>query len=130
MNIFGKDEEEPQVTNTKVISNSLGIDLGTANVLIYIKGKGIVLNEPSIVAVDTETKKVIAVGEELQEVLHGEASVLRDGFHQQTNQRIDQKQPVNGQDDQRHDAPYVHPFFLFDHDYPSVTSFCTPSRIL
>ena len=34
MNIFGKDEEEPQVTNTKVISNSLGIDLGTLNTVI------------------------------------------------------------------------------------------------
>jgi len=52
-----------------MFSKDIGIDLGTANVLIYIKGKGIVLNEPSIVAVDTETKKVIAVGEEAKEML-------------------------------------------------------------
>lgn len=38
----------------------IGIDLGTANVLIYVKGNGIVLNEPSVVAVDTETKKRIS----------------------------------------------------------------------
>ena len=42
----------------------IGIDLGTANVLIYVKGNGIVLNEPSVVAVDTETKNVLAVGTE------------------------------------------------------------------
>ena len=46
-----------------MLAKDIGIDLGTANVLIYIKGQGIVLNEPSIVAVETETKKVIAVGE-------------------------------------------------------------------
>lgn len=42
----------------------IGIDLGTANVLIYRQGEGIILNQPSIVAVDNLTKKVIAVGEE------------------------------------------------------------------
>ena len=52
-----------------MISRDIGIDLGTANVLIYIKGKGIVLNEPSIVVVDTESKKVIAVGQEAYEML-------------------------------------------------------------
>ena len=50
------------------VSKDIGIDLGTANVLIYLKGKGIVLNEPSIVVVDTDTKKVIAVGEEAKEI--------------------------------------------------------------
>ena len=40
----------------------IGIDLGTKNVLIYIKGKGVVLNEPSVVALDTATKRVLAVG--------------------------------------------------------------------
>ena len=40
----------------------IGIDLGTATVLIYVKGKGIVLNEPSVVAVNTRTNKVLAVG--------------------------------------------------------------------
>lgn len=42
----------------------IGIDLGTANVLVYIKGKGIVLDEPGYVARDTKTKEVLAVGEE------------------------------------------------------------------
>ena len=52
-----------------MLSRDIGIDLGTANVLMYIKGKGIVLNEPSVVVVDTETKKVIAVGQEAYEML-------------------------------------------------------------
>ena len=52
-----------------MLSKDIGIDLGTANVLIYIKGQGIVLNEPSIVAIDTETRKVIAVGREAHEML-------------------------------------------------------------
>ena len=42
----------------------MGIDLGTANTLIYIKNKGIVLNEPSVIAVDTFTKSVLATGKE------------------------------------------------------------------
>ena len=50
-------------------AKDIGVDLGTANVLIYVKGKGIVLNEPSIVVIDTETKSVIAVGEEAKEML-------------------------------------------------------------
>lgn len=47
----------------------IGIDLGTANVLVYVKGKGVVLNEPSVVAIDTVTKKVLAVGTEANEML-------------------------------------------------------------
>ena len=47
----------------------IGIDLGTANVLIYIKGQGIVLNEPSVVAIDADTKKPLAVGKEAHEML-------------------------------------------------------------
>ena len=42
----------------------IGIDLGTANILIYVKGDGIVLNEPSVVAIEKDTKRVIATGEE------------------------------------------------------------------
>ena len=52
-----------------MISKDIGIDLGTANVLIYIKGKGIVLDEPSIVALEADTKRVIAVGKEANEML-------------------------------------------------------------
>ena len=47
----------------------IGIDLGTANILIYVKGQGIVLNEPSVVAIDTETKKPLAYGEEANQML-------------------------------------------------------------
>ncbi len=47
----------------------IGIDLGTATVLIYIKGEGIVLREPSVVAVDTRTNTVIAVGEEARKMI-------------------------------------------------------------
>lgn len=50
-------------------AKDIGIDLGTANVLIYVKGQGIVLNEPSIVAIDTDSKSVIAVGTEANEML-------------------------------------------------------------
>ena len=45
-------------------SMDIGIDLGTCNTLIYIKGKGIVITEPSVVAVESGTKKVVAVGQE------------------------------------------------------------------
>ncbi|WP_442599617.1 rod-share determining protein MreBH [Neobacillus sp. D3-1R] len=47
----------------------LGIDLGTANILVYSKNKGIALNEPSVVAIDTETKKVLAVGTEAKAMI-------------------------------------------------------------
>ncbi|ADC49412.1 rod shape-determining protein Mbl [Alkalihalophilus pseudofirmus OF4] len=47
-----------------MFGRDIGIDLGTANVLVYVKGSGIVLDEPSVVAVDTQSKKVLAVGEE------------------------------------------------------------------
>lgn len=52
-----------------MFSKEIGIDLGTANILIYIKGEGIVLNEPSVVAIDEDTKKVLAVGLEAHEML-------------------------------------------------------------
>ncbi len=46
------------------MAKDIGIDLGTANVLVHIKGKGIVINEPSVVAINTDTNEVLAVGEE------------------------------------------------------------------
>ena len=53
-----------------MLSNlDIGIDLGTANVLIYIKDKGIVLRAPSVVAVDKDTNKVIAIGNEAKEMI-------------------------------------------------------------
>ena len=52
-----------------MFAKDIGIDLGTANVLIYIKGQGIVLNEPSVVAIDSESKKPLAVGKEARDML-------------------------------------------------------------
>ena len=46
---------------------SIGIDLGTATVLVYVKGRGIVLEEPSVVAIDKVTDRVICVGREAQQ---------------------------------------------------------------
>lgn len=51
------------------IANDVGIDLGTANTLVYVRGKGIVVNEPSIVAVDRNTQQVLAIGNEAKEML-------------------------------------------------------------
>jgi len=55
--------------NYSMFSKDIGIDLGTANVLIHVKGKGIVLNEPSVVAIDKKTNKVLAVGEEARQMV-------------------------------------------------------------
>lgn len=52
-----------------MFNKDIGIDLGTANVLIYIKGQGVVLNEPSVVAIDSDTKRPLAVGTEAREML-------------------------------------------------------------
>ena len=49
--------------------SDIGVDLGTANVLVYVKGKGIVLQEPSVVAIEKESGRVIAVGEEARRML-------------------------------------------------------------
>lgn len=51
------------------LSKEIGIDLGTANILIYVKGEGIVVNEPSVVAIDGETKRALAVGGEAKDML-------------------------------------------------------------
>ena len=50
-------------------NKDIGIDLGTANILIYVKGEGIVLSEPSVVAMDKDTGKVLAIGEKAHEML-------------------------------------------------------------
>ena len=50
-------------------ATEVGIDLGTANVLVYIKGKGVVLNEPSVVAINSDTDEILAVGEEARLML-------------------------------------------------------------
>ena len=52
-----------------LFSNDMGIDLGTANTLVYVKNQGIVLREPSVVAIDRETRKVLAMGAEAKRML-------------------------------------------------------------
>lgn len=54
-------------------SKDMGIDLGTANILVTIKGKGIVLNEPSVVAIDSKTEEILATGKEAKEMLRKDA---------------------------------------------------------
>ncbi len=53
----------------KLFSNDIGIDLGTANTLVYLKGKGIVISEPSVVAVNKKTGTIVAVGGEAKQML-------------------------------------------------------------
>ncbi|HEY4494282.1 MAG TPA: rod shape-determining protein [Candidatus Paceibacterota bacterium] len=53
----------------KLISNDIGIDLGTSNTLVYLKGHGIVINEPSVVAVNIKTNQILAVGTKAKEML-------------------------------------------------------------
>ncbi len=52
-----------------MFGKDMGIDLGTANTLVYVRGKGIVVNEPSVVAVNTNTNEVLAVGNEAKEMI-------------------------------------------------------------
>ncbi len=52
-----------------MFSKDIGVDLGTANVLVHVRGKGIVLNEPSVVAIESQTRRVVAVGEEARRML-------------------------------------------------------------
>lgn len=72
MTIEGKDIE---MKFTKILnfftlgSKDIGIDLGTANILVTLKGKGIVLKEPSVVAIDKKTGNILATGMEAKEML-------------------------------------------------------------
>lgn len=50
-------------------SNDIGIDLGTANTLVYLRGRGIVINEPSVVALNSKTNRVVAVGTEAKDMM-------------------------------------------------------------
>lgn len=53
----------------RLFSNDIGIDLGTANTLVYLRGRGIVINEPSVVAVNQKTGRVVAVGSQAKDML-------------------------------------------------------------
>lgn len=52
-----------------MFSHDIGIDLGTANTLVYVRGKGIVINEPSVVAINTKTNQVLAIGDEAKRMV-------------------------------------------------------------
>lgn len=63
-----------------MLSRDIGLDLGTANVLIHVKGKGVVIDEPAVVAIDYDTKEVLRVGREAKEMIGrtpGNISVIR-----------------------------------------------------
>ena len=51
------------------LSHDIGIDLGTANTLVYVKGKGIIINEPSVVAVNKKTGQILAIGKEAKKMV-------------------------------------------------------------
>ena len=51
------------------LAKDIGIDLGTANTLVHVRGKGIVVREPSVVAIDTNSGKVLAVGNAAKEMI-------------------------------------------------------------
>src|SRR6266850_627467 len=53
----------------KIFSKKLGIDLGTANTLVFLPGRGIVLNEPSVVAVSEQDNKILAIGFEAKDMI-------------------------------------------------------------
>lgn len=61
--IFGKERWR------RVLSHDIGIDLGTANTLVYLRGQGIIINEPSVVAVNRKTGQIVAVGTEAKQML-------------------------------------------------------------
>ena len=52
-----------------IFSHDIGIDLGTANTLVYVKGKGILIREPSVVTMHKKTREVLAVGSEAKRML-------------------------------------------------------------
>lgn len=64
-----KIENNRSERRTVMVGSDIGIDLGTANVLVYIKGKGVVLREPSVVAFDRDTNKIKAIGEDARLML-------------------------------------------------------------
>lgn len=63
-----------------MISTDIGIDLGTASILVYVKGKGVVLKEPSVVAFDRDTNKIKAIGEEARLMLKKRLLIIVDVF--------------------------------------------------
>lgn len=69
MSTFAKRMRSYKERFLGLFSNDIGIDLGTANTLVYVKGRGIVINEPSIVAINTKTGQVVAVGQQAKDMM-------------------------------------------------------------
>ncbi len=59
----------PRFSKNSLFSTDIAIDLGTANTLVYVRGKGVIINEPSVVAVNDKTGQVVAVGKEAKQML-------------------------------------------------------------
>jgi rod shape-determining protein MreB len=59
----------PKFSRNSLFSSDIGIDLGTANTLVYVRGKGIVMNEPSVVAINDKTDQVVAIGKDAKAML-------------------------------------------------------------
>ena len=69
INIFSRKEDNIMMNMFSLKGKDLGIDLGTANTLVTLKGKGIVIREPSVVAIDKKTNEILATGYEAKEML-------------------------------------------------------------
>jgi len=69
-----------EVERRNTMARDIGIDLGTANVLVHVKGKGIVLNEPSVVALDTKTNEVLAVVRKCTKKHFSQRQAMRKAF--------------------------------------------------
>lgn len=69
MNFIKDISEKIKKSFDNLFANDVGIDLGTANTLVYVRGKGIVLNEPSVVAINQKTGRVVAIGEQAKKML-------------------------------------------------------------
>jgi len=52
-----------------MFAKEIGVDLGTANIMVYVRGKGVVLSEPSVIAIDSDTHRILAVGEEARRMI-------------------------------------------------------------
>lgn len=65
----GVSNNERGKKNMMFNAKDMGIDLGTANTLVYMREKGIIVNEPSVVAINTDTREVLAVGNEAKDMI-------------------------------------------------------------
>src|SRR5262249_57714514 len=66
---FPRSARAARRQRVSVLGSDLAVDLGTANTLVYARGRGILLNEPSVVAVDTDTNAVVAVGVDAKQMI-------------------------------------------------------------